>query len=116
MASQYQLEEWIAEEKARLAILRIEYERLTDDDNLNANAIAQAKLLRQTQILPLEGRLATLEIRLEALLEVPEEPAPEQIEITSNRPIAQKPIVSDIPDTAVSPGYIIVTEPETDNV
>ena len=110
-ASQYQLEEWIAEEKAKLAILRAEYERLTDDENANAFNIAQAKVLRQTQILPVEGRLAALEIRLGALLEVPEEPAPEQIEVTGNRPIAQKPIVSDISDTSTDIPIIQSSEP-----
>jgi hypothetical protein len=127
MASQSQLEEWIAEEKAKLAILRAEYERLTDDDN--ASNEAQAKLLRQTQILPLEGKIAALEIRLQSLLEVVAEPPVEQTEITSNfiidttgldlgpeipnRILAQKPIVSDIPDTSPDIPIIQSSEPLT---
>jgi hypothetical protein len=109
MASQALLEERIAEEKARLAVLIAEYDRLTDDENLNANAIAQAKILRQTQILPTQGRLATLEIQLADLLQVPEGEPIQQVEVVGNR-IATKPIVSSI-DGTIPTDSIIVTEP-----
>jgi hypothetical protein len=111
MASQAQLELAIAEEKARLAVLIAEYDRLTDDDNLNTNAIAQAKILRQTQILPTQGKIAALEIQLADLLQVPEEEPIQQVEILTNR-IATKPIVSSI-DGDFPAASIIVTEPLT---
>lgn len=110
MASQALLEERIAEEKARLAVLIAEYDRLTDDENLNANAIAQAKILRQTQILPTQGRLASLEIQLADLLQVPDPEPIEQIEIVGSR-LATKPIVSDITDTLPDIPIIQSSEP-----
>ena len=110
MASQALLEERIAEEKARLAVLIAEYDRLTDDENLNANAIAQAKILRQTQILPTQGRLASLEIQLADLLQVPNPEPIEQIEIVGSR-LATKPIVSDITDTLPDIPIIESSEP-----
>jgi hypothetical protein len=111
MASQAQLELAIAEEKARLAVLIAEYDRLTDDDNINTNAIAQAKILRQTQILPTQGKIAALEIQLADLLQVPEEEPIQQVEILTNR-IATKPIVSSI-DGDFPEASIIITEPLT---
>ena len=108
MASQAQLEELIAEEKAKLAILLVEYERLTQDDNANAFNTEQAKLLRQTQILPTQGKLATLEIQLADLLQIPEQNVP-IVEGLGDRP-KTKPIVSSI-DGIVPTTSIVVTAP-----
>lgn len=111
--SQSQLEEWIAEEKAKLAILRARYEQLTDNIDANATDIGEAKLLRQTEILPLEGRIASLELRLEALLEVPGEPLP-QVEAIADRPLINANFESVFdPGTVINPGPESVFDPGT---
>jgi hypothetical protein len=128
MASQAQLEEWIAAEKAKLAILRAEYDRLTGDNATQADE-ATAKILRRTELVPTQQLLAGLEIQLANLLQIPDTEPIQQVEITTNfiidptgldlgpeipnRIIAQKPIVSGIPDNLPDVPIIQSSDPLT---
>jgi hypothetical protein len=113
MASQALLDLQLADLKARLAVLQAEYDQLTENpDNMNAFQVEQAKALRNNQIKPLKEQIAVVETQLKDLLQIPDPEPIEAVVITGDR-IRTKPIVSSIPDTAVSSGYIIVTDPET---
>jgi len=113
MASQALLDLQLADLKARLAVLQAEYDQLTENpDNMNAFQVEQAKALRNNQIKPLKEQIVVVETQLKDLLQIPDPEPIDTVVITGER-IRTKPIVSSIPDTAVSSGYIIVTDPET---